>query len=62
MAGKARDLTDTQLFRTGSGFMGAPWAASARWGRPHEAGELITAVELPPLDAAARSTYAKIRC
>jgi agmatinase len=30
MTGKARDLTDAQLFRTGSGFMGAPWAASAQ--------------------------------
>src|SRR5882757_4065679 len=30
MTGKTRDLTDAQLFRTGSGFMGAPWAASAQ--------------------------------
>jgi len=29
MATKAGDLTDAQLFQTGRGFMGVPWAASA---------------------------------
>lgn len=30
MTGKTQDLTDTQLFHAGSGFMGARWAASAQ--------------------------------
>src|SRR5215470_6667128 len=29
MTGKARDLADAELFKAGSGFMGAPWATSA---------------------------------
>lgn len=29
MTGRTSDLSDADLFRTGSGFMGAPWAASA---------------------------------
>ena len=29
MTGSRRDVSDAQLFATGSGFMGAPWAASA---------------------------------
>jgi len=29
MTGSTRDFSDAQLFKTGSGFMGAPWASSA---------------------------------